>query len=51
MMDKSREILEKGMTRTFREFVDLSPSLTLLDSFENKNKHEIFQKIHDQSIV
>ena len=51
MIDKSKEILERGMTKSFCEFVDMSPSTCLLDSFQSQNEHVTQQNMQNLSIL
>lgn len=50
-MEKSREILEKGMTPCFCEFVEIAPAVSLLGPLENKIKNKIYEKTHEDKVV
>ena len=50
-MEKTREILERGMASSFCEFVEIAPAVSIFGPLENKIKNEIYEKTHEEKVV
>ena len=51
IMEKTREILERGMASSFCEFVEIAPAVSIFGPLENKIKNEIYEKTHEEKVV